>query len=68
MPRHRIGNSRIISLSLPEELARRLDSRVGKGHKRGRSATIAKMIEDSLSGESGSERPTTIVEPIRAKT
>jgi len=68
MPRHRIGNSRIISLSLPEELARRLDSRVGKGHKRGRSATIAKMIEDSLSGESGFERPTTIVEPIRAKT
>ena len=48
MAKHRIGNSRIISITLPEELATRLDTRVGKGRKRGRSATIAKIIEQSL--------------------
>ena len=37
-----------ISISIPEKLAERLDRQVGKGRKAGRSASITKMIEDSL--------------------
>ncbi len=37
-----------MSISLPEKLAERLDQRVGKGRNNGRSATIAKMIQESL--------------------
>ena len=47
MPKHRVGDRRIISISIPEELALRLDRKVGRG-KDGRSATIAKMIDASL--------------------
>ena len=49
MAKHRAGDRRIISISIPEEIARKLDRRVGKGKSRGRSATIAGMIEDGLS-------------------
>ena len=49
MAKHRVGDRRIISISIPEETARKLDRRVGKGKTRGRSATISKMIEDGLS-------------------
>ena len=52
MGKHRVGDRRIITVSLPEDLARRLDARVGKGKKYGRSATIAGMIESSMSGAS----------------
>ena len=48
MAKHRAGDRRIISISVPEELAQRLDKVVGKGKDKGRSATIAKMIERSL--------------------
>jgi fumarate hydratase class II len=48
MSKHRVGDRRIISISLPEDLASRLDRSVGKG-KSGRSATITKMIEAALS-------------------
>ena len=48
MAKHRAGDRRIISISIPEKLAERLDRQVGKGRKAGRSASIAKMIEDSL--------------------
>ena len=48
MAKHRAGDRRIISISVPEELAQRLDKVVGKGKDKGRSATIAKMIEQSL--------------------
>ena len=47
MPKHRVGDRRIISISIPEELASRLDRKVGRG-KDGRSATIARMIDASL--------------------
>ena len=50
MAKHRVGDRRIISVSIPEDIARRLDARVGKGRGAGRSATISKMIENSLSG------------------
>ncbi|MFL2979816.1 MAG: class II fumarate hydratase [Candidatus Thalassarchaeaceae archaeon] len=49
MAKHRVGDRRIISISIPEETARKLDRRVGKGKTKGRSATISKMIEDGLS-------------------
>ena len=48
MAKHRAGDRRIISISVPEELAQRLDKVVGRGKDKGRSATIAKMIEQSL--------------------
>jgi fumarate hydratase class II len=48
MAKHRSGDRRIISISIPEELARKLDRRVGKGKDKGRSATIANMIQNSL--------------------
>ena len=48
MAKHRSGDRRIISISIPEELARKLDRRVGKGKDKGRSATIAGMIQNSL--------------------
>ena len=47
MSKYRSGDRRIISISIPEEIALRLDKKVGKG-KNGRSATISKMIEESL--------------------
>ena len=47
MSKHRVGDRRIISISIPEDLATRLDRSVGKG-KDGRSATIAKMIDNAL--------------------
>ena len=47
MSKHRVGERRIISISIPESLAVRLDRSVGKG-KEGRSATIAKMIDKAL--------------------
>ena len=60
MSKHRAGDRRIISISIPEEIALRLDKKVGKG-KKGRSATISRMIEESLSPtipiQSNSESP-----------
>ena len=56
MAKHRAGDRRIISISIPEETARKLDRRVGKGREDGRSATIARMIRESIEAES-EERP-----------
>ena len=50
MAKHRAGDRRIISISLPEELAKQLDRKVGKGRDEGRSATIAKLIQQGLEG------------------
>ena len=50
MAKHRAGDRRIISISLPEELAKKLDRKVGKGRDEGRSATIAKLIQQGLEG------------------
>ena len=52
MAKHRAGDRRIISISIPEETARKLDRKVGKGMKQGRSATITRMIEQGLSHDS----------------
>jgi len=52
MAKHRAGDRRIVSISIPEDLAKRLDRRVGKGRENGRSATISRMIQDSLDSES----------------
>ena len=51
MAKHRAGDRRIMSISIPEKLAERLDRRVGKGRNKGRSATIAKIIQESLDGQ-----------------
>ena len=56
MAKHRAGDRRIISISIPEETARKLDRKVGKGREDGRSATIVRMIHESLESESD-ERP-----------
>ncbi|MED5350706.1 MAG: lyase family protein, partial [Candidatus Thermoplasmatota archaeon] len=48
MAKHRAGDRRIISISLPETLAKKLDRNVGKGKGTGRSAIISKLIEQSL--------------------
>ncbi len=50
MAKHRAGDRRIVSISIPEELAVKLDRRVGKGRSKGRSATISRLIEQSLEG------------------
>jgi fumarate hydratase class II len=52
MAKHRAGDRRIISISIPEELAKRLDRKTGKGRKGGRSAAIATLISSGLEQES----------------
>jgi fumarate hydratase class II len=61
MAKHRAGDRRIMSISIPEKLAERLDRRVGKGRREGRSATITKMIQDSLDGRA-KELPSSNIE------
>ena len=58
MAKHRAGDRRIMSISIPEKLAERLDRRVGKGRNEGRSATIAKMIQESLDEQTRAPQPT----------
>ena len=48
MAKHRAGDRRIISISIPEDLAKKLDRKVGKGRAEGRSATIARLIQQGL--------------------
>ena len=55
MAKHRAGDRRIISISIPEGLAKKLDRRVGKGKSKGRSATISRMIEDGLSSKASNQ-------------
>ena len=55
MAKHRTGDRRILSISIPEELAKKLDKKVGKGQNDGRSATISKMIENALFSERNSQ-------------
>ncbi|MDP6662083.1 MAG: class II fumarate hydratase [Candidatus Thalassarchaeaceae archaeon] len=68
MAKHRAGNRRIITISIPEELARRLDARVGKGRESGRSATVSRMIEGSLAGREVSSRASPEPEPRQAQS
>ena len=55
MAKHRAGDRRILSISIPEDLAKKLDKKVGKGQNDGRSATISKMIQHSLYSERNSK-------------
>lgn len=59
MAKHRAGDRRIISISIPESLAKQLDRRVGRGRADGRSATIAKMIQQGLDGKEVAPRKST---------
>ena len=63
MAKHRAGDRRIISISIPESLAVRLDKKVGRGRSNGRSATITRLIESGLSG-STPKPATTPAKPI----
>ena len=69
MAKHRAGDRRIVSISIPEDLAKRLDRRVGKGRKKGRSATISRMIQDSIDSESEERtgQPAAAARSARAK-
>ena len=67
MAKHRAGDRRIMSISIPEKLAEQLDRRVGKGRNEGRSATIAKMIQESLDGQSKAP-PAEMAEPRSARS
>ncbi len=67
MAKHRAGNRRIITISVPEELALRLDARVGKGRENGRSATVSRMIEGSLAGRKEPSRADPDPEPRQAR-
>ena len=52
MAKHRAGDRRIISISIPEDLAKRLDRKTGRGRKGGRSATITQLIAAGLEDDS----------------
>ena len=69
MAKHRAGDRRIVSISIPEDLAKRLDRRVGKGRENGRSATISRMIQDSIDSESEERtgQPAAAARSARAK-
>ena len=67
MAKHRAGDRRIITVSIPENLAKRLDARVGKGRQGGRSATISDMIEKSLSGKQTPQSNAKPLEPRNPK-
>jgi len=69
MAKHRAGDRRIVSISIPEDLAKRLDRRVGKGREKGRSATISRMIQDSIDSESEerSDEPAATARSARAQ-
>ena len=51
MAKHRAGDRRIISISIPEKLAKRLDRKIGRGRHNNRSATITRLITDGLESE-----------------
>ena len=44
MAQHRAGDRRILSISIPEDLAIKLDGHTGKGREEGRSATITRLL------------------------
>ena len=44
MAQHRAGDRRILSISIPEDLATKLDGHTGKGREEGRSATITRLL------------------------
>ena len=68
MAKHRAGDRRIMSISIPEKLAEQLDRRVGKGRNEGRSATIAKMIQESLDKKKEEGVPTPVKQKVAEAT
>ena len=68
MARHRAGDRRIISISIPEKLAKRLDRKIGRGRHNNRSATITRLITDGLDSEGLAPHAIEDVEKIVAKT
>ncbi len=63
MARHRAGDRRILSISIPEKLAKRLDRQVGRGREKGRSATIARLVELGMAAEASAPDLDVEVEP-----
>ena len=63
MARHRAGDRRILSISIPEKLAKRLDRQVGRGREQGRSATIARLVELGMKAEASAPDLDVEVEP-----
>lgn len=66
MAKHRAGDRRIMSISIPESLAKKLDRKVGKGREDGRSATIARLIQQGLESQA-STIPTPPSQSLRAE-
>ena len=57
MAQHRAGDRRILSISIPEDLAKKLDGHTGKGRAEGRSATITRLL--NLGIDADTKEPTT---------
>ena len=57
MAKHRAGDRRIMSISIPEDLAKKLDRKVGKGRADGRSATVARLIQQGLETKAPAAAP-----------
>ena len=58
MAQHRAGDRRILSISIPEDLAIKLDGHTGKGREEGRSATITRLL--NLGIDADTKEPTKI--------
>ena len=58
MAQHRAGDRRILSISIPEDLAIKLDGHTGKGREQGRSATITRLL--TLGIDADSQAPSSI--------
>ena len=56
MAQHRAGDRRILSISIPEDLAIKLDGHTGKGREEGRSATITRLL--NLGIDADTKEPT----------
>ncbi|HJM44427.1 MAG TPA: lyase family protein, partial [Candidatus Poseidoniaceae archaeon] len=52
MAQHRAGDRRILSISIPEDLATKLDGHTGKGREEGRSATITRLLTLGIDADS----------------
>ena len=60
MAQHRAGDRRILSISIPEDLAIKLDGHTGKGREEGRSATITRLLNLGIDADTK--------EPIKIKS
>ena len=58
MAQHRAGDRRILSISIPEDLAKKLDGHTGKGREEGRSATITRLLNLGIDADT---KPSVVV-------